>query len=46
MTDQNEKNVPSPKDGKKFAHWGRISWIVIAVAAVLMAIWYFSSARQ
>jgi hypothetical protein len=46
VTDQNQKNVPSSKDAKKPTPWGRISWIVIAVLAVLMAIWYFSSARQ
>ncbi|MGA7410320.1 MAG: hypothetical protein WBW33_07530 [Bryobacteraceae bacterium] len=46
MTDQNQKNVSSSKDAKKSTHWDRILWIVLAVTAVVMAIWYFSSARQ
>lgn len=46
MTDQNQKNLPSSKDAKKPTHWDWIAWAVIAVAAVLMAIWYFSSQRQ
>lgn len=46
MTNQNQKDIPPPKDGRKSTHWDRIAWIVIAVAAVVMAIWYFSAARQ